>query len=170
MPGQQSEGGPTRTWFIKRSLSNHIDWESHIIRLWFRWVDMKKNEVGIQRIKRVKSYLAIFVSSEWKSYWASKECSTFLYQLPNCHRWNAEFKIHTTSAISSSENNSTQTISGNIMISSAAFNLANPQLESVIACEHCELCQLLQIRRSPCRSWSIIFINYSDIWNVTQSY
>ena len=29
---------------------------------------MKKNEVGIQRIKRVKSYLAIFVSSEWKSY------------------------------------------------------------------------------------------------------
>ena len=67
----------------------------------------------------------------------------------------------------SSENNSTQTISRNIMISSAAFNLPNPQLGSVIACE---LCQLLQIRRSPCRSWSIIFINYSDIWNVTQSY
>ena len=115
----------------------------------------------------MRSNLAIFSEQPWvESYCLPPKTFNLLYLILNAHRWNVEFKICTNPRLAllriywsprkqSAPLRNRADFCCNIMISSAAFNLPNIQLRSVVTFE---FHQLLQIRWSPCRSRSVIFL------------
>ena len=152
-------------------------------RIAFIWESRKCSSLNLKEKVRKGEQMRMGLINTWPFWWVASGGATdklqtiFLLFYPLAHSCKWQFLICTYLWLTLLRSQrSTQIINlaklcRKIMTSPPAPNLPKVQLCSVIGRE---ARQLMQSRRTPCRSWNrignVISLNNSDIWNVIQIY